>query len=91
MDTKELVIKIKLEERMRSRRRAMEFRLYARLSLIALAAMVTARLILLSIDYMQSRAGAVGGEICITIYVVIFVIAGWRLKSWAAKERRRRR
>lgn len=84
METKEFTIKIKPDERMQAKKKAWERRFYARLSILALAAMATARLVLLTIDIIQLRAGTVGGEICIPAYVAIFIYTGWKLKSWSA-------
>lgn len=57
METKELTIKIKPEERAKAKRKAWELKVYARMSVLALAAMATARLVLLTIDIIQLRAG----------------------------------
>ena len=65
METKELTIKIKPEERAKAKRKAWELKVYARMSVLALAAMATARLVLLTIDIIQLRVGTVGGEICL--------------------------
>lgn len=68
----------------KDRQRAWALKMYARLSLLALAAMATARLILFAIDIVRLRAGTVGGEIFIPTYAVIFIYTGWKLKSWTA-------
>lgn len=91
METKEFTIKIKPDERTRAKKKAWERRFYARLSILALAAMATARLVLLTIDIIQLRAGTVGGEICIPAYVAIFIYTGWKLKSWSAGTRKGKR
>lgn len=91
METKEFTIKIKPDERMQAKKKAWERRFYARLSILALAAMATARLVLLTIDIIQLRAGTVGGEICIPAYVAIFIYTGWKLKSWSAGTRKGKR
>lgn len=70
------------------RRRAWMLKVYARLSLLALAAMVTARLVLFTIDIIQLRAGTVGGEICIPAYAAILIYTGWQLKGWVAENRK---
>lgn len=96
METKEFTIKIKPDERTQAKKKAWERRFYARLSILALAAMATARLVLLTIDIIQLRAGTVGGEICIPAYVIpayvaIFIYTGWKLKSWSAGTRKGKR
>ena len=91
METKELTIKIKPEERAKAKRKAWELKVYARMSVLALAAMATARLVLLTIDIIQLRAGTVGGEICIPAYAAIFIYTGWKLKSWTAGTRKGKR
>jgi hypothetical protein len=91
METKEFTIKIKPDERTQAKKKAWERRFYARLSILALAAMATARLVLLTIDIIQLRAGTVGGEICIPAYVAIFIYTGWKLKSWSAGTRKGKR
>ena len=91
METKELTIKIKPEERAKAKRKAWELKVYARMSVLALAAMATARLVLLTIDNIQLRAGTGGGEICIPAYAAIFIYTGWKLKSWTAGTRKGKR
>ena len=91
METKELTIKIKPEERAKAKRKAWELKVYARMSVLALAAMATARLVLLTIDIIQLRSGTVGGEICIPAYAAIFIYTGWKLKSWTAGTRKGKR
>ena len=91
METKEFTIKIKPDERTQAKKKAWERRFYARLSILALAAMATARLVLLTIDIIQLRAGTVSGEICIPAYVAIFIYTGWKLKSWSAGTRKGKR
>ena len=91
MEPKEFTIKIKPDERTQAKKKAWERRFYARLSILALAAMATARLVLLTIDIIQLRAGTVGGEICIPAYVAIFIYTGWKLKSWSAGTRKGKR
>lgn len=91
METKEFTIKIKPDERTQAKKKAWERRFYARLSILAMAAMATARLVLLTIDIIQLRAGTVGGEICIPAYVAIFIYTGWKLKSWSAGTRKGKR
>lgn len=88
METKELTIKIKPEERAKAKRKAWELKVYARMSVLALAAMATARLVLMTIDIIQLRSGTVGGEICIPAYAAIFIYTGWKLKSWTAGTRK---
>lgn len=77
-------------DKQRKKRRAYA-RTYYRLSVIFLAAMITARLLLLMIDVIQLRAGTVGGEICIPAYAAIFIYTGWKLKSWTAGTRKGKR
>lgn len=91
METREFTIKIKPDERAQAKKKAWERRFYARVSLLTLAAMATARLVLLTIDIIQLRAGTVGGEICIPAYVAIFIATGWKLKSWSAGGRKGKR
>ena len=91
MFEQETGIKIKPEERAKAKRKAWELKVYARMSVLALAAMATARLVLLTIDIIQLRAGTVGGEICIPAYAAIFIYTGWKLKSWTAGTRKGKR
>ena len=75
----------------KDRQRAWELKMYARMSVLALAAMATARLVLLTIDIIQLRSGTIGGEICIPAYAAIFIYTGWKLKSWTAGTRKGKR
>lgn len=91
MEKKDLTIKIKSEERTKAKRKDLYIKIYARLSILAMAAMATARLVLLSIDIIQLRAGTVGGEICIPAYAAIFIYTGWQLKSWTTEIKKGKR
>lgn len=75
----------------KDRQRAWALKMYARMSVLALAAMATARLVLLTIDIIQLRSGTIGGEICIPAYAAIFIYTGWKLKSWTAGTRKGKR
>lgn len=59
-------------------------RCYYRLALLALAAMVTARLVLLMIDMIQLQIEN-AGAFCIPAYAFILVFCGWELKTWTSQ------
>ena len=61
-------------------------RAYYRLSLLAPAAMVTARLVLLMIDMIQLQIKN-AGAFCIPAYAFILVFCGWELKTWTSQGR----
>lgn len=65
-------------------------RCYYRLALLALAAMVTARLVLLMIDMIQLQIEN-AGAFCIPAYAFILVFCGWELKTWTAGTRKGKR
>lgn len=70
-------------ERKRKRTRAY-VRSYYRMALLALAAMVTARLVLLMIDMIQLQIEN-AGAFCIPAYAFILVFCGWELKTWTTQ------
>lgn len=65
-------------------------RAYYRLSLLALAAMVTARLVLLMIDMIQLQIEN-AGAFCIPAYAFILVFCGWELKTWTSQGKETKR
>ena len=67
----------------RKKRRAYA-RSYYRLSVLFLAAMVTARLILLMIDVIQLQIQTVGA-FSIPASAAILVFTGWQLKAWTSQ------
>lgn len=70
-------------ERKRKRTRAY-VRSYYRMALLALAAMVTARLVLLMIDMIQLQIEN-AGAFCIPAYAFILAFCGWELKTWTSQ------
>ena len=74
-------------ERKRKRTRAY-VRSYYRMALLALAAMVTARLVLLMIDMIQLQIEN-AGAFCIPAYAFILVFCGWELKIWTTQGKER--
>ena len=54
---------------------------YTGLSLMALAAMVTARLVLLAVDVAQSHVDQVGIVIVPACGVILF-LTGWKFREW---------
>lgn len=82
METRYLTVNIKPKRRPR-RKRPSGWTIYARLSVLALAAMMTARLVLLMIDVMQAEADAPGAA-AIPLYAVWLIFTGWKLREWIA-------
>lgn len=82
METRYLTIKIKPKHRPR-RKRPSGWTVYARLSVLALAAMMTARLVLLMIDVIQAGVDA-PGAVAIPFYAVWLIFTGWKLREWTA-------
>lgn len=76
-------------ERKRKRTRAY-VRSYYRMALLALAAMVTARLVLLMIDMIQLQIEN-AGAFCIPAYAFILVFCGWELKTWTTQGKERKK
>lgn len=70
-----------LKKYMRRRRRRAAWRLYARLSLLALAAMMTARLVLLAVDVAQLQTSVVG-LVTVPACAAVFIVTGWKLREW---------
>ena len=68
----------------KSKRRRAYARSYYRLSVICLAAMVTARLILLMIDVIQLQIQTVGA-FSIPASAAILVFTGWELRTWTGQ------
>lgn len=66
---------------LKKRRRHRAWRLYARLSLLALAAMMTARLVLLAVDVAQLQVDT-AGIISVPICAFVLILAGWKLREW---------
>lgn len=82
METRYLTATIKPKHRPR-RKPPSEWTIYTRLSVLALAAMMTARLVLLMIDVIQARVDA-PGAVAIPLYAVWFTFTGWKLREWIA-------
>lgn len=82
METTYLTITIKPKRRAR-RKRPSGWTIYARLSVLALAAMMTARLALLMIDVIQAGV-ATPGVVAIPFYAAWLIFTGWKLREWAA-------
>lgn len=82
MEVRYLTVNVKPKHRTR-RKRPTGLTIYARLSVLALAAMMTARLVLLMIDVMQAGVDA-PGAIAIPLYAAWFIFTGWKLREWTA-------
>lgn len=82
VETRYLTATIKPKHRPR-RKRPSSWTIYARLSVLALAAMMTARLVLLMIDVIQAEVDA-PGAVAIPLYAVWLIFTGWKLKEWTA-------
>ena len=77
-------ITVNIEPKYRPRRKCSNgWTIYARLSVLALAAMMTARLVLLMIDVIQAGVDA-PGAVAIPLYAVWFTFTGWKLREWIA-------
>lgn len=68
----------------KSKRRRAYARSYYRLSVLCLAAMVTARLILLMIDVIQLQIQT-AGAFSIPASAAILVFTGWELRTWTGQ------
>ena len=66
---------------LKKRRRRRAWRLYARLSLLALAAMMTARLVLLAVDVAQFQVDT-AGIVSIPTCAAILFWTGWKARGW---------
>lgn len=82
MEVKYITVNIKPKYRPR-RKCSNGWTIYARLSVLALAAMMTARLVLLMIDVIQAGVDA-PGAVAIPLYAVWFTFTGWKLREWIA-------
>lgn len=82
MEATYLTVTIKPKHRPRKKRQS-GWTIYARLSVLALAAMMTARLALLMIDVIQAGVDA-PGAIAIPLYAVWLIFTGWKLREWTA-------
>lgn len=89
MEVREVTITVRREGRRRKKRRT-SWMIYSRLSLLMLAAMVTARLLLLMIDVIQLKAGIVGA-VSIPASAVVLVLTGWKLHEWVEQGKERDR
>lgn len=82
METTYLTITIEPKQQAR-RKRPSGWTIYAHLSILALAAMMTARLVLLMIDVIQAGVDA-PGVVAIPLYAVWLIFTGWKLREWTA-------
>ena len=82
METTYLTVTIKPKRRPRKKHLG-GWTIYARLSVLALAAMMTARLVLLMIDVIQAGVDALGA-VAIPFYAVWLIFTGWKLREWTA-------
>ena len=80
VETRYLTATIKPKHRPR-RKRPSGWTIYARLSVLALAAMMTARLVLLMIDVIQIGVDA-PGTVAIPLYAAWLIFTGWELREW---------
>ena len=82
MEATYLTVTIKPKRRPRKKHLS-GWTIYARLSVLALAAMMTARLALLMIDIIQT-GGDAPGAVAIPLYAVWLIFIGWKLREWTA-------
>ena len=82
VETRYLTVTIKPKHRPR-RKHPSGWTIYARLSVLALAAMMTARLVLLMIDVIQAGVDA-AGAVAIPFCAVWLIFTGWKLREWTA-------
>lgn len=82
METTYLTVTIKPKRRPRKKHLSV-WTIYARLSVLALAAMMTAHLALLMIDIIQAGVDA-PGAVAIPLYAVWLIFTGWKLREWTA-------
>lgn len=83
METRYLTLKIRPDGRKR-RKRVARWRACPRMALLALAAMIFARLVLLMIDVIQLRVAS-AGAIAIPAYAAVLIYTGWKLKEWTTQ------
>lgn len=83
METRYLTLKIRADGR-KHQRHVTSWRACPRMALLALAAMIFARLVMLMIDVIQLHA-ATAGTIAIPAYVAVLIYTGWKLKEWTAQ------
>lgn len=72
--------------RRRRKKRGNNWKAYARLSLLSLAAMMTARLVLLAVDVAQLQV-AREGIVTIPACAAVLIITGWKLREWTASRK----
>ena len=89
MDTKELTVTVRRPENPGQKRRK-AWRVYSRMSLLLLASMLTARLVLLMIDVIQLHV-AVAGAVSIPISAAVLVLTGWKLREWTEQGKEKNR
>ncbi len=65
-------------------RKQRAWRTVARLSLLSLAAMLFARLVLLMIDLLQFQVD-IAGAVTVPACAVVFIWTGWKLREWWAE------
>lgn len=83
METRYLTLKIRADGR-KHQRHVTSWRACPRMALLALAAMIFARLVMLMIDVIQLHT-ATAGNIAIPAYVAVLIYTGWKLKEWTAQ------
>lgn len=75
---------VTIHRNLRARRKPLsKWAIYARLSILALAAMLTARLLLLMIDVIQAGVGFTGA-VSIPFCAGWLIFTGWKLREWTA-------
>lgn len=80
METRYLTVTIHPKHRP-CQKRPSGWTIYARLSVLALAAMMTARLAMLMIDVIQAEVDA-PGAVAIPLYAAWLIFTGWKLREW---------
>ena len=69
------------KEPWKARRKRRAWRTISRMSLLCLAAMFFARLVLLMIDLIQLQIETVGA-VTVPACAVVFIVTGWKLREW---------
>ena len=73
-----------------AKRRRAQRRMMARLSFVLLIAMVTARTLLMALDWLgSSLLDLLGAHIFAALYACLFVLFGWKLRGWIEHSKRK--
>lgn len=73
-----------------AKRRRAQRRMMARLSFVLLIAMVMARTLLMTLDWLGiALADILGAHIFAALYTCLFVLFGWKLRGWIEHSKRK--